>query len=86
MRYSQRSLSKHHHFDDQGGCDQGLAFALHHGAPVFTYKNQECNDKISRGSSLTLQELMSDGRFKISIIVHVQLALVGLSLDYYPAW
>ena len=44
--------------------DLNVRFSLHKEAAIFTKGNEECKAKLSRGSALTLQELISDGRLE----------------------
>ena len=64
MRYSSDPLSKKCYFGHIGGADRNLTFALQRTAPVTTGKLKERKERISKGSMMTLREIISDGLFE----------------------
>ena len=65
VRYSSNPLSKKCHFGHVGGVDPNMIFVLQRTAPMITGKSKERRSRISNASMLTLQEIISDGRFKL---------------------
>lgn len=66
MRYSTYPLLQRHHFEAVGGHDESVAFGLHCEAPIFsrTRQSEEHTTRLSKCSSITLRELLSDGKFE----------------------
>ena len=64
MRYPSDPLLQHHHFGCEGGRDMNARFCLDYEAPVFTKCSEERKVKLSRGSALTLRELIFDARLE----------------------
>ena len=57
-------LSKRHHFGHKGGHDTNVRFCLGQQVPVFSYRNEERSEKLTRCSALTLRELITDGKLE----------------------
>ena len=64
MRYSSNPLPKRRYFGHVGGPDPDIVSSLRRIVPAFTGKNRERQTKLSQASSLTLRELITDGRFE----------------------
>lgn len=64
VRYPSDPLLQHHHFGCEGGMDLNVRFCLHKEVAVFTKCSEERKAKLSRGSALTLRELISDGKLE----------------------
>ena len=64
MRYSSNPLAKRCHFDHAGGPYLNIVSSRKKTVLAFTRKNQERQTKLSQVSSLTLQELITDGHFE----------------------
>ena len=62
MRYSSNPLAKRRHFDHVGGLDTNIISNLIRTESVFIGKNRERQTNLSQASSLTLRELITDGR------------------------
>ena len=65
MQYSSNPLFKKCHFGHVGGVNPNMIFVLQRTAPVTTGKSKERLSQISNASMLTLQEIISDGRFEL---------------------
>jgi len=64
VRYSSNPLAKRHHFGHVGGPDSDIVSSLRRTISAFTGKNRERQTKLSQASSLTLRELITNGRFE----------------------
>jgi len=64
VRYSSNPLSKKYYFGHIGDADHNLTFALQRTALVTTGKSKERKERISKGSMMTLREIISDGLFE----------------------
>ena len=60
-------LAKRYHFGHVGGSDPNIVSDLNRTVPTFTGKNRERQTKLSQSSSLTLRELITDGRFELDV-------------------
>jgi len=63
VRYSSNPLAKRCHFGHVAGTDD-IVSNLRRTIPAFTEKNREQQTKLSQASSLTLRELITNGRFE----------------------
>jgi len=59
-------LLKRHHFGHKGGHDATICFSLGQQIPVFSSRNEERSEKLTRCSALTLRELITDGKLESS--------------------
>ena len=64
MRYSSDPLTKRNHFGHIGGVDPYFLFSLRKIVLAFTGTNEECQACLTKGTTSTLRELISDGRFE----------------------
>ena len=57
-------MSKRHHFDHESGPNKNVRFCPRQTEPVFAGKDKEQNARLTRCNSLTLREIISDGKLE----------------------
>jgi len=66
VRYPSYPLANRRHFSYMGGPDPNIVSSLGRTVLAFTGMNQERQNKLSYASSLTLQKLITNGRFELN--------------------